>query len=89
MLVFGCDLALGSAAVNLTCVGCDPVVNVVLADRSGPSLQPTSGEEVPLAGEVPLHALGTVHTDPVPAKRGLFVIAEKHGESLKGREHTF
>lgn len=24
MLVFGCDLALGSAIMNLTCVGCDP-----------------------------------------------------------------
>lgn len=83
MLVFGRDLALGSAVVNLTGVGCDPVVNVVLVDRSGPSLQPTSGEEVPL------HALGTVHTDPVPTERGLFVIAEKHLESLKGREHTF
>lgn len=62
------------------------------ADRSGPSLQPTSGEEVSLeglAGEVPLPALGTVHTDPVPAECGLFVIAEKHLESLKGREHTF
>lgn len=48
------------------------------ADGSAPSLRPPSEEEVLLegvAGEAPLHALGTVHADTVHAERALFVIA--------------
>lgn len=81
------DPALGSAVVNQTRAGCDPR-GACLPERIG--LRP-SGEGVSLEGwpaGAP-HSQGTVRTDPVPAERGLCVIAEKHLESLKRREHTF
>lgn len=36
MPALGCDPALGSAAVSLTCPGCDPVVYAVLGGQVGP-----------------------------------------------------
>lgn len=78
LLVFGQDLALGSAVVNLTCVGCDsrgerhpgPTTQVL---HSGPQWRKSrwrgwqSG--VPLrASALPILTLSTL-------KRGLFIIA--------------